>query len=124
MVQLEEVERLLGDGGTLQDRGATLLHEGQQPADPLAAAGRVVHLEQPTQALRLLRTSPTGRGEGRARLAGALPSATALEASHNDNDHVVIKHAKYVCSMVSTQQCQIFGTRAAAFKILSQSLAL
>ena len=71
MVQLEEVERLFGDGGTLQDGGAALLHEGEQAAHPLPPAGGVVHLEQTGQALRFLRGGG-GQGRVRARAGGVV----------------------------------------------------
>ena len=66
VVELEQIERLFGDGRTLQDGGAALLHEGEQAAHPLPPAGRVVHLEQTGQALRLLRGGGReGSGLGR-----------------------------------------------------------
>ena len=56
LVQLEQIQRLLRHGGALDDGRAALLHEGQEATDPLPAAGGVVNLKQPVQALRLLLT--------------------------------------------------------------------
>ena len=61
-VEAVEVQGLLGDGGAGGDGRAALLHEGQQALHPAAALGRVVHLVQLAQRVRLLaqqRTSYT-----------------------------------------------------------------
>lgn len=53
-VQAVQVERLLADGGAGGDGRAPLLHEGQQALHPAAPLGRVVHLVQLAQRVRLL----------------------------------------------------------------------
>ena len=53
-VELEEVERILGDGRTLDDRRPPVLHEGQKSVEKHPAVRILVHLVELRQRFRTL----------------------------------------------------------------------
>lgn len=53
-VELEEVERILGDGRTLDDRRPPVLHEGQKSVEKHPAIRILVHLVELRQRFRTL----------------------------------------------------------------------